>query len=129
VPLERLDRAIHRVDAVDRAIDLGIALEALLMHGSGGGHTDNSPISYRLSLRGAMYLEATHEARKLTFDLLRHVYGLRSTAIHEGHLKATVDKKLTNASLDDGIRKAAALILKIIDTGRMPDWEAVILHG
>jgi hypothetical protein len=49
IPLDRLDRAVRGDDLVDKSIDLGIALEALLLH-----ELDyQGELKFRLSLRGA----------------------------------------------------------------------------
>jgi hypothetical protein len=51
IPLDRLDRASRNNDLADRSIDLGIALEALLLHELEG--RDRGELRFRLSLRGA----------------------------------------------------------------------------
>ena len=51
IPLDQLDKAAHDRDFTDRSIDLGIALEAHLLHDL--GKEDRGELSFRLSLRGA----------------------------------------------------------------------------
>ena len=52
VPLQRLNSAMAQVDIVERAIDLGIALEALLMHESGSDRrSDNQEIRFMMGAR------------------------------------------------------------------------------
>jgi len=52
VPLQRLNSAMAQVDIVERAIDLGIALEALLMHESGSDRrSDNQEIRFKIGAR------------------------------------------------------------------------------
>lgn len=50
IPIDRLGRAGRETDFADRAIDLGIALESLLLHDIG----DHGELKFRLSLRGAL---------------------------------------------------------------------------
>ena len=58
IPLDRLDRAGRVRDFADKAIDLGIALEALLLHDAKGGEK-----SFRMSLRGAWLAGADENER------------------------------------------------------------------
>jgi hypothetical protein len=72
IPLDRLDRANRIRDHADTAIDLGIALEALLLHKS-----DRGELSFRLSLRGAWLAGKNEKDRADLLVLLRKAYDLR----------------------------------------------------
>jgi hypothetical protein len=61
IPLDQLDKAAHGYDFTDMSIDLGIALEALLLHDLNG--QDRGKLKFRLSLRGA-WLGAKNEKER-----------------------------------------------------------------
>ncbi len=69
-------------DFADQAIDLGIALEALLLHEL--GKEDRGELRYRLSLRGAWLGGGDEQERAEIQRTLKAVYDLRSRAVHAG---------------------------------------------
>jgi hypothetical protein len=117
----------------DKAIDLGIAMEALL----GKGLSTDVPISYSLRLRGTLLLGGTSETRKENYYRLKELYDLRSRAAHGNKLGPRTSVKLgpdrnkepvnTREFLDQGTRVCADMVRKIIERGGMPDWEALTL--
>ena len=120
-PLERLNLAIRRVRVVDAAIDLGIALEALLLRDL----PQDGPISYSMRLRGAWLWGGGAQGRKDTFQILKKVYDLRSKAVHKGQLP---DKTTNQSSLRKGNSICAGLIERVIRRSGFPDdWTEAIL--
>ena len=123
VPIERLNAALRRAQPVDQAIELGIALEALLV-----SHRENgAPISYLLGLRGSLFLGGSGAARKRTFECLRKLYTLRSKGVHGGSLKSFTFKFEgksipVNDFLWEGAQLCALLIRKIMAQGSFPNW-------
>lgn len=115
VPIDRLNRAIREPNIVDRAIDLGIALEALLLHGL---PDDRGELSYRLSLCGALLLGGTEEVKAATYRQLRDLYNLRSNGVHTGRLKGS---KEIPQKLETGFILCANLIKAILSLGHWPD--------
>ena len=83
IPLDRLGRAGRELDFEDRAIDLGIALESLLLHDIG----DHGELSFRLSLRGAWLIGANDKERLEVQRTLKKLYDLRSQAVHNGFIE------------------------------------------
>lgn len=124
VPLDRLNAAMRRSDTVDRAIELGIALEALL--GDNLGTLDS--ISSAVRIRGTWLHGGSGEQRKDAYDLLRKIYNLRSAAVHQGRLK---DRKKASESSEDvlwrGIELCASLIRSMIALRSWPCWDDLIL--
>lgn len=119
VPIERLNRAMLRRTLEDTALDLGVALEALLC-------PQKAPeIGYRLQVRGTLLLGGTAEERRRTRRLLKDLYDQRSTAAHEG----TIAKKRDHAAalLDRGLELCSALIRDVVWRGRIPDWDALTM--
>jgi hypothetical protein len=127
--LDRLNAATLQVNPVARAIDLGIALEAVLLHDM----QDTESVSYRLALRGACFLEKLPDRRKQCFNELKQLYALRSQAVHRGRLKSETVRvagqtpRATARFLEDGLALCSALITKLIECGGLPDWEEVVL--
>jgi hypothetical protein len=121
-PLSRLGRAIRQFSVVDRAIDLGIALEALLLHDA----QSNTELGYRLRLRGALLREGDLSARRDTMKLLNELYKLRSNAVHRGRVDRTEKNWRT---LEDGIMLCAELIRIVIERGGKIDFDMLELRG
>jgi hypothetical protein len=120
VPIDRLNQAIGGQNDIDMAIDLGVSLESLLLHGL---NEDRGELSFRLSLRGAALLGGDAAARKGTFDLLRNMYKLRSQAVHAGRLRGRVNEEELKAAF----AVCARLIRKVIEQGAWPNWQALEL--
>ncbi len=131
ISLQRLNAALRQTYIVDRAIDLGVGLEALLLHDM----DQSDGLRYRFALRGAVFLAPPGAERKAHFFQFRELYDLRSKAVHKGNITGG-GAKLPDlpripyaAFLQDGARLCAALITTIIEHGRLPNWEDVILFN
>ena len=121
IPMDRLNKAMRDTLAADQAIDLGIALEGLLLHDLGKAQGE---LKYRLSIRGAWLRGGGEQGRLAHFSLLKTIYDLRSAAVHSGHLE---DKEKNREILKKGMCLCGTLIRRIIDLGRWPDWTALTL--
>lgn len=125
VPLTRLNSSSRRTRDLDRIIDLGIAMESLLLDKK----DPDVSIGYLFRQRGC-YLHCSKVAeRDITQKLLRDLYMLRSIAVHTGKLKEK-EKKMDRKSdeiINDGIRLCAELIEKIVIAGKKPDWDKLVL--
>jgi len=133
IPLVRLNQALRRNEIADRAIDLGIALESLLISGKddSGVHGE---VTYRLSHRGAVFGEEDAKKRKKVFHLLKAVYNLRSEAIHSG--KVLTNKEVKSGgfnwkpenALSEGEALCARILTKCVMSGGRPeDWNILSL--
>ncbi len=127
VSLDRLNQALRRQNIVDKAIDLGIALEVMLLHGI--GEKDRGELSYRSSIRGATFLGGRKPERLKTLKLLKDAYGLRSKAVHSGVLKKGKKGPPPEQVLEDATSTCARIARKLIDRGSFPDWEAECVIG
>lgn len=120
VPLDRLNSAslpAMAVQAVDRAIDLGIALESLLV-------PDTAPeILHRLCLRASVLLEGSEEERHRRTNRLKAVYKLRSGAAHGGTVEGSPTK--ADETLAAGTAICTQLIRTVIDHASRPDFTRV----
>jgi hypothetical protein len=125
VPLERLNLALRRQNRVDLAIELGIALESLLM----ADRDQDAPISYLLRVRGALLGAGTLAEREELSKIVRDVYNLRSAAVHSGTLSARVSDREADEILRKGLSVCAKLLAAVIDRGSMPEWDTLILDS
>lgn len=128
VPLIRLNYAIRKSTDIDVAIDLGIALEALLTH----GRTENDPISLIFRLRAAFFLgESDFDRRKYLEQMFKAIYTLRSKAVHGSTFKEVVKVNGDDLKIKDilkaGINLCAEIIKKILIHGKQPDWDSIML--
>jgi hypothetical protein len=123
IPLDRMDRVASYRDLTDKAIDLGIALEALLLHEMGG---DQGELKFRLSLRGAWLGASTQKERAEIKELLGKVYDLRSKAVHTGMVAVTEENR---EKIGRGTELCKLLIRKTIDANANVDWNALVLGG
>lgn len=111
----------HKLDMVNDAIDMRIALEALF---AGGGNTE---LAHRIALRGAWYLGEDADDRRRHFEMLKRVYILCSKAVHTGRLKgdgACIDL------LDQARNVCRNALIRHIREGVRPDeeyWNALVL--
>ncbi len=127
VALDRLGQALRRANIVDKAIDLGIALEVLLLHGI--SDDNRGELRFRTSIRGAAFLGGTKPERLKTFRLLRSAYDLRSKAVHSGVLKTEKKGLPPEQILEDAIGTCAAIARKLINRGSFPDWDPEYVIG
>lgn len=122
IPLDRLDRSAVNRDLSDRAIDLGIALEALLLHDLEG--RDRGELRFRLSLRGAWLGANDQQERVQIQKSLKEVYDLRSMAVHSGAVEPSPHNRRT---IERGTELCKRLICKTIDANARIDWSALVL--
>jgi hypothetical protein len=124
--IKRLNRSRRAWRDEERAIELGIALEALLMKGDS---TANQEIRFKVGLRAAWLAGNAVDERADIFTKVRKLYDLRSKAAHSGQL-ATVDDPLEREiQLSEGTELVARLVKTILDRGRWPEWNHLVLGG
>ena len=116
VALDRLNRSLRRVPPVDRAIDLGICLEALFLN--------DRAKRFRLRRRASRYLATDAKERERISDAMEVLYGLRSDAVHTGRLDLDKEGVPVSTWLEYGTDLAATTLRKMIREG-VPDWRKV----
>ena len=123
IPLRRLKFATERKHAIpeDRILDALIAFDSLF-----GAYNE---LSYRLSLRIAMFLgESSEDRLKLKNDFVS-AYNLRSRIIHgnkPGHVRKVLKKWGLNPQqaadyLEDILRKTVVKYMKLLKRGKTHD--------
>lgn len=130
IPIDRWVRSKTDKDPVDKIIDLGIAFEALYL----SEIKEKTELSFRLRLRAAWHLGENEEDRKALMKEFREIYDWRSYVVHTGKLPNK--KKKTPFTLEEVkqfIERAQDLcresIMMILDDGKFPDWNSLILGG
>lgn len=127
VPITRLTQAIGRTSLADKALDLGVAFESLLLSDLG----KNEQLSLALRLRGARLLGQDLDNRVRLEKELFELYTCRSIAAHTGkiddHIKINGVRTPMQDFLQTGVERCASMIRKIIEKGKFPDWKHLIL--
>jgi hypothetical protein len=119
--IDRLGRSRLAVHPVDRALDLGMAAEIVLMHDQSRSNTE---ITYKIANRAAWLLGEGADQRAEIFDQIKQLYAARSTAVHSGVLpsKSKID-------LDVADELVGRVIRAILERGRFPDWMSLTMGG
>lgn len=129
VPIHRLNEAVRHDNLVDRAIDLGVAMESLLL----AELDDTAQLSLTLRLRGAWLLGQDFAERQAIYCLLRDLYSCRSSAAHSGKLsKKAKDAARAEIALKDGLPICARAIKEVIFRGgelTSSFWDELLLGG
>jgi hypothetical protein len=121
--LERLNAAKLPQASEDRAIDLGVSLEALLFNPNDPSTTE---ISLKFRLRGSVLATDNPQERRAVLRLLNRLYELRSRAAHGG-IFDPADASV-EADLTEGISLAVRLIQRVLLLRRIPEnWNGLIL--
>ena len=123
VPLDRLNRSyLAGMRNVDKAIELGIALESLYAPAK-----MSEGIAFAVRTRAARFLGGSPHERHSLVTTLRDVYDLRSRAVHSGRFDADGTKKWRDdvrvrQVLGEGQRVVGRSLVKAVREGE-PNWE------
>lgn len=119
---DRLLRASIRYDPVDIAIDSGMAIEMMLLHGESGLGAKGE-LRYKVANRGAWLLGESKSERMELFSKFQKAYDIRSKAVHTGTL-SDADNQEVLACNELGWR----IFGKFVENGKfIQDWKSVIL--
>lgn len=109
--IDLIARASQRLSQIDRAIDLGTALEVMLDY----GETEKQGTAKRVSQKGARLFGDTDATRARIETAIKNTYSDRSQAIHKGELDGSDCDIATR--FEDGVALACRIARKLIDTG------------
>lgn len=120
IALARFNQATIRHMPGDKAVELSIALEALLVDDR-GEHT------HKVGMRAALLAGGTLEERTHNRSIVSALYALRSALMHSGRTpqKTPVKGKGKTESSDvvkDGIDIVRTVISTVVESGEIPDW-------
>ena len=133
VPIEmamaRLAAAWGGTKRESRAIDLGVALESILMFEAGVGNREPSTeIRYKLGVRAAWLVGGHFAERESVFRSVRKLYDLRSEAAHAGRINVTSKNwEDVDVKIETGIALTGRLITVLLSRGSWPDWNKLVL--
>lgn len=122
--LSRLAQARRRSQIEDKVLDLGIALEMVLLD----DNKSASQLALTFALRGSWLLASDPDERRRLYDNLRELYKLRSQVAHTGVLCGGDSDQIRRvegrfASLSS---LAGRIMVKLLIDGR-PNWTDAIL--
>ena len=118
-------RGWHREE---RAIDLGISLEAVLTYTPDGQPDDNNEISYKLGVRASWLIGANPADRMAVFRKIRRLYRFRSQAAHSGKVKTKPETwRALDEEIEAGIALAGQIVLAVLARGAWPNWYELVL--
>lgn len=118
--LTRFNRAMRWHDSGDKALDLAIALEALLTDDAGEN-------TFKTALRAGLLMEGSTSERTRARAIVSAVYSVRSAVVHDGvtpiHVKVSGSgKEPTEAVVKEATTMAAGVLRRIARDGQIPDW-------
>jgi hypothetical protein len=127
--LHRLAQAKGRIGIGDSSLDLGIALEMVLLNNEHGGQELPGQLNLHFRLRGSWLIAETKEERLALYKTLGRIYSLRSQIAHNGYSKELLAMSHTerDAMIALHISAAERIIQKLIRSGTPTDWASVIL--
>ncbi len=127
IAIDRWIKSKGNKDNVDKAIDLRIAFESLYLP------KDNiEQLSFQFRLRAAWHLGKNNTSRSMLIDDFKAIYILCSKAVHNGAVPKRIKiRKGESVPTSEFIPRAQDLcrqsILKILEEGKFPDWNNLIL--
>ena len=121
--LSRLSQAKRRFQAADKLLDMGIALEMLLLDDN-----QKDQLSLQFRLRGSWFMGSTPAERIEKYELLHEIYGARSAVAHTGSLpkKGGINEHNLQEIFPKCEELAEGIVQKIILTGK-PNWRNLVL--
>ena len=130
IPFDRWIQSKVSRDPVDKMIDLGIAFEALYL----SDIPEPTELSFRLRLHAAWHLGESEEDRKGLMKEFSEIYNWRSKVVHTGKLpnktkKTPFTHKEVQQFIENAQDRCRESILKILEDGKFPDWNSLILGG
>lgn len=127
--LHRLAQAKGRMDDGDRALDLGIALEMMLLNTEHGGQELPGQLHLHFRLRGSWLIGKTIDERKSLYRILGKIYNLRSQLAHNGFSDELnkMPHQDRDRMLAEHAHVAGRIFQKLILDGTPRDWPGLIL--
>ncbi len=123
----KLESSRRRLRLDERMVDLGTALEIVLMHGA----ESSGEIINKVATRAAWLIGGSGKDRLATFKTARDLYSERSKAVHTGKLKTTKNPSFLG---DDHLyaeydKLVSDVIFAIAERGTWPDWTRLVLDA
>jgi|GEM_PF-1858652 hypothetical protein len=119
--MERLHQALMRSSPSDKALEISIALETLLVNET-GEHT------FKIALRAALLTSGDMKERSRSRATIEAAYSLRSALMHKGdtpaerNLRGYGSRPSTQVAAD-AVELTALVIQRVIAGGGLPNWD------
>ena len=128
IPIDRWIKSAANKDSIDKIIDLGIAFEAIYL----SDVNETTELSFRFRLRASWFLGKDKAHRQELMRDFSKIYEWRSKVVHTGRLPNKTKKTpFTEEEVTEFIAKSQNLcrdsIIKILEDGKFPDWNSLIL--
>lgn len=121
IVLTRLSQAKRRTQLEDKILDIGLALEILLLN----ENTKDLQLAISFRLRGAWLLGKNRGEREQIYEQLKEVYNARSSVAHSGCLPQKNSQQISE-HINTYIELAERMIVKVIENG-WPKWDSLML--
>lgn len=127
--IARLSQSKSRIDANDKALDLGIALEMVLLHSEHKAGELPGQLHNHFRARGAWLIGESYEDRRHFYKALGEIYSNRSQVAHNGVLSKPkgADYSTQREQFLDHQAIAEKILEKLIVEGPPEDWCALVL--
>lgn len=124
--LNRLSQSKRRMQIEDKILDLGIALEMLLLN----NNPNNNQLSLSFRLHGSWLVGSDKEDRVKKYKQLKEIYTYRSQVAHSGLLCNGNQEKIERVqqSFPEYLTIAENICQKVIKDG-CPDWDKLVLDA
>ena len=124
--LDRIKNSKARWKLIDRAIDLGVALESLLLK-----RGEDKAIKEKFAFRANLILERNTDRDNYTNSFFKALYSCRSNAVHDGVLEdsydiGTYETLSAEQLIEKGTSYAMQITKNMILHGGLPDWKSLI---
>ena len=127
--LHRLAQAKGRANDADRALDLGISLEMLLLANENEKDIPDQ-LSLTFRLRGAWLIGADETDRVDVYKSLKTIYAIRSQLAHTGRSKILdkLDFNSRKVLFDEHFKTADRIVQKLLLSSSYPSWDDLVLN-
>ncbi len=121
IALERLNQSMRRQTVGEKAVEISIALETLLLGEEKG---DNI---FKTSLRSGIVISPNLSDRRECRKIIKKIYGYRSDLVHKGENSNNVSNSVDIT--ERAIHFTAKIITILIKYGKDPEWSELELSG
>ena len=119
--LDRLNQAMRRSTVGDRAVELSIALESVLLG------TERGDNRFKVSLRSGIVFSHDLDKRTQCRKAIKEMYDIRSDLVHNGNDNNSDPRK--KDVIEQAITFSAEIIKNLIINGKPPNWTMLELSG
>lgn len=123
--LSRLSQSKRRIQIEDKILDLGIALEMMLLE----DNKSNDQLSLSFRLRGGWLISKDSDERLENYKILREIYNYRSQVAHAGVLEKGDPGKIERIRDNfDKYQTIAENVCRHLLINGKPDWNKIVLN-